>query len=179
MMKKDAMMKKTNKLVISGLCLALGLVLPFLTGQIKQIGSMLLPMHIPVLLCGYICGPFYGLAVGFICPLLRSLLFSMPKLMPSAVGMAFELASYGAFAGLFYRLLPKKPMNIYLSLIGAMLAGRAVWGIVSFVLYHILGNPFTISIFMAGALLNAIPGIIFQLIVIPIIVMALQKANLI
>lgn len=170
-------MNNVKKLVAAGVCLALGLVLPFLTGQIPEIGSMLLPMHIPVLICGFVSGPFYGLAVGFITPLLRSLLFGMPKMMPSAVGMAFELAAYGAFSGLFYRLLPKKKLFIYVSLLGAMAAGRVVWGLVSFVLYRILGNPFTVEIFLAGAFLNAIPGIICQLILIPVIIMALQKTG--
>lgn len=170
-------MNNVKKLVAAGVCLALGLVLPFLTGQIPEIGSMLLPMHIPVLICGFVSGPFYGLAVGFIAPLLRSLLFGMPKMMPSAVGMAFELAAYGAFSGLFYRLLPKKKLFIYVSLLGAMAAGRVVWGLVSFVLYRILGTPFTVEIFLAGAFLNAVPGIICQLILIPVVIMALQKTG--
>lgn len=173
-------MNYVKKTVVSGACLALCLVLPFLTGQIREIGAMLLPMHIPVLLCGFICGPAYGLAVGFIAPLLRSLLFTMPKLMPTAVAMAFELAAYGFFTGLFYRLLPKKRIHIYTALIGAMLCGRAVWGVVSVVLYGILGNigTFTIQMFLAGSVLNAVPGIILQLVAVPVIVMALQKARL-
>ncbi len=172
-------MRDVKKLVTAGVCMALGLVLPFITGQIPEIGRMLSPMHIPILICGYAAGPVYGLVVGAVTPLLRSLLFNMPTLMPRAVGMAFELATYGFCTGWLYRLLPRRRGFIYLSLIGAMLAGRAVWGLVSFVLYHILGNPFTLEVFLAGAFLDAIPGIICQLILVPVIVLALRKAGLI
>ena len=85
-----------KKLVLSALFMAIGLILPFFTGQIPAIGKMLLPMHIPVLLCGLICGWQYGLGVGFVLPLLRSLLFNFPAMYPNAVSMAFELALYGA-----------------------------------------------------------------------------------
>ncbi len=173
-------MKKisTRKLVYSALLLALGLVLPFLTAQIPQIGSMLLPMHLPVLLCGFICGWPYGLLVGAITPLLRSMLFSMPPLYPTAVAMAFELAAYGLLAGLFYRMLPKKPVYVYVSLILAMLGGRVVWGLVQMVLMSLVAQPFTWQVFMAGAFGNALPGIAVQLVLIPVIVLALRKAGL-
>lgn len=170
-------MKRITRLVTSGVCLALCLILPFLTGQIPAVGNLLLPMHLPVLLCGFLCGPVYGLGVGFVAPLLRNLLFGMPPLMPTGVAMAFELAAYGAFSGLFYGLLPRKAVHVYTSLIGAMLCGRAVWGAVSFLLYGLLGNPFTPQIFLAGAFLNALPGILCQLILIPPAVLALQKAG--
>ena len=94
------MKTSTRKLTLSALFLALGLVLPLITGQIPQIGKMLLPMHIPVLLCGMVCGWPYGLAVGAVMPLLRGLLFGMPVLYPTGIGMAFELAAYGAVIGL-------------------------------------------------------------------------------
>ena len=83
------MTRSTKNLVRASLLMALGLLLPFLTGQIPQIGRMLSPMHIPVLLCGMICGWPYGLAVGFLTPLLRSVLFGMPAIYPQAVAMAF------------------------------------------------------------------------------------------
>ena len=147
------MMKKNDvlKLTYSGLCLALCLVLPFLTGQIPQIGSMLLPMHLPVLLCGFICGPVWGLGVGLVAPILRSLLFHMPPLFPTATAMAFELAAYGCLSGLFYRLLPKKPVNLYVSLLLAMVGGRLVWGLVMLVLMGLSGKGFTLTAFFAGA----------------------------
>ena len=124
------LMKNNNvrTVVFAAAFLALALVLPFLTGQIPQIGSMLSPMHIPVLLCGFVCGWPWGLAVGAVAPLLRSVIFGMPPMYPTALCMAFELATYGVVAGLMYRALPKKKSNIYVSLIVAMIAGRLVWG---------------------------------------------------
>ena len=96
------------KMVLAALFLALAYVLPFLTGQIPEVGSMLCPMHLPVLICGFICGWPWGLAVGVIAPLSRSLTLSMPPLFPTALCMSLELATYGAIAGLMHRLLPKK-----------------------------------------------------------------------
>ena len=171
--------KTLQKLVLSGLFLAIGYVLPFLTGQIQQIGNMLLPMHIPVLLCGLICGWKYGLAVGAILPLTRSLIFSMPVLYPNAVAMAFELAAYGFFVGFFYKRLSQKGIvGIYLSLIPAMLLGRAVWGVVQVCLLGFGGKAFPFSAFLAGACLNAIPGIILQLVLIPALMAVLQRTQL-
>ena len=164
-------------LTLSALFLALGIVLPFLTGQIPSIGSMLLPMHIPVLLCGFVCGWQWGLAVGFVLPLLRSVLFTMPPMMPTAVAMAFEMAVYGAVTGLLYDGLSKNTASIYKSLIGAMLAGRIVWGVVSMGLFSMVGKTFSWQIFVGGALLNAIPGIILQIVLIPMIVLALKRAK--
>ena len=170
---------KTLTLVLSAFFIALGLILPFLTGQIPTIGSRLLPMHIPVLLCGFACGGVPGLLVGLIVPIFRSLLFGMPPLFPTALAMAFELAAYGLTAGLLFRLLPKKTLSLYISLIASMVVGRAVWGVASWILYTMSGSAFTWKLFMAGAFINAVPGIIVQLILIPLIVIALQRARLI
>lgn len=170
-------MKQTRKLVLSAFFMALGIVLPFFTGQIQQIGNMLLPMHIPVLLCGFICGWQYGLAVGLVTPLLRSAMFGMPPIMPTGAAMAVELAVYGLMTGLLYAKLPKKIPYIYVSLLGAMVAGRAAWGIVGIPLYGMAGSGFSVQIFLSGALLNAIPGIILQLLLIPVIMMALKRAG--
>lgn len=174
-------MKKTTtkKVVYAGVLIALGLVLPFLTGQIPSVGSKLLPMHIPVLLAGFICGWPYGLLIGFILPLFRSVLFGMPPMFPTAVAMAFELAAYGAVTGILYKILPKKNISVYISLIVAMICGRIVWGTVSLVLYGLSGSAFTWKIFMTGAFVNAVPGIIVQIIIIPVIVIALKKGRFI
>jgi len=170
----------TKNVVLSGLFIALGLVMPFLTAQIPSIGSRLLPMHIPILLCGFICGWPYGLIVGFIVPLFRSMIFGMPPMFPTAVAMAFELAAYGLIAGLVYQLLPKKKVaSVYVSLIISMLCGRIVWGAVSFILYGIKGNSFTWQMFAAGAFINAIPGIIIQIVIIPVIILVLERAGLV
>ncbi|MGN0707077.1 MAG: ECF transporter S component [Faecalibacterium sp.] len=165
-------------LVLAAICLALCLVLPFLTGQIPQIGSALCPMHIPVLLAGFVCGPAYAAAVGFVAPLLRFMLFGMPPIFPTGIAMCFELAAYGAVSGLLYARLPRKTSSIYASLLSAMLAGRAVWGVVRVLLSGVAGSPFTWQMFLAGGFLNAIPGILVQILFIPLIVLALQKASL-
>ena len=123
--RKDVLQVKKNhikRLALSAVLLAIGLVLPFLTGQIPEIGSMLLPLHLPALICGFVCGWGWGMAVGFILPLLRSLLFGMPPMIPTALCMAFELAAYGAAAGVLYRMKGR----VYFALIGAMLIGRIV-----------------------------------------------------
>lgn len=167
-------------LTLAAMFMALGLVLPFLTGQIPQIGSMLLPMHIPVLLCGLICGWQYGLIVGLVLPILRYFLFSMPPLFPTGIAMAFELATYGMTIGLIYSHSRWKCIiSLYRSMIIAMLSGRIVWGIAQIVLLGIRGNVFTWQMFLAGALLNAIPGIVLQLILIPAIMVALNRTGLV
>ena len=169
-------MKQPNvkKMVTAALLLAIGMVLPFFTGQIKEIGNMLLPMHLPVMLCGLICGWQYGLAVGLVLPLLRSVSFGMPVLYPTAVSMAFELATYGFVIGLMYGKSRWKWLSsLYISLLSAMICGRLVWGGVQCVLLGVKG--FTFRMFLAGALLNAIPGIVLQLILIPAIMLLLHR----
>lgn len=171
-------MNNTKKLVLSALFIALGIVLPFFTGQLPQIGNMLLPMHIPVLICGFVCGAPYGFAVGFIVPLLRSVMFGRPMMIPTAVGMAIELAVYGTVTGLMYARFQNKKLGIYISLITAMIAGRIAWGVTSLLIYRALGNPFTWEIFAAEAFFNAIPGIVVQLVLIPVLIYSLNKAGL-
>jgi riboflavin transporter FmnP len=168
-------MKNTRNLTLSGLFLALGIILPFLTANLPQMGSAFLPMHLPVLLCGFICGWPWGLAVGFVSPLLRSVLAGMPPLWPTAVAMAFEMAAYGALTGFLFRKLPKTWPFLYVSLIGAMLGGRIVWGLV---MAAIAGANFGFQVFLAGAFVNAIPGIVIQIALVPILILALQRARL-
>ncbi len=167
-----------RKLTYAALYLAIAMVLPLVTGQIPEIGAMLSPMHIPALLCGFMCGWPWGLAVGLIAPPLRSVLFGMPAMFPQAVAMSFELAVYGAAAGLLYRLLPKKKWAVYAALILSMIAGRVVWGIARAALAGLSGNDFTLAMFIAGALTNAVPGIIMHLVLIPLLVIAMDRAGL-
>ena len=166
-----------RKLTYSALFTALALVLPFLTGQVPEIGSMLCPMHIPTLLCGFICGWPWGLAVGFLSPLLRSMIFGMPPILV-AIAMAVEMAVYGAVSGLLYRLLPRRKWSIYVSLLCAMVLGRIAWGGAQIVITGLQNTEFTPAIFLAGAVTSAIPGIILQIVLIPIIIMALERAKL-
>jgi predicted membrane protein len=171
--------KNLLKMTLSALFLALSFVLPYLTGQIPEIGAKLCPMHLGVLLCGFVCGPVWGASVGFVAPLLRSLLTGgFPPLFPTAVCMAFELAAYGAVTGLLHRLLPQKKPYIYCSLLSAMIIGRVVWGGAMFVCTGINGGVFTFELFLAGALTNAIPGIIIQLVLVPVLVMLIERQKI-
>lgn len=163
------------RLTLSGMLLAAALLLPLLTGQIKTFGNALCPMHFPVLLCGFFCGPWYGAAVGLIAPLLRFFLFGMPVLFPSGVGMCVELATYGAVAGILCRVLPKKPGMIFVSLIGAMIAGRLTWGLARVILWGVWDAPFGWAAFFAGAVTNAVPGMILQIVLIPPLVLLVRK----
>ena len=166
-----------RSLTYSAICLALALVLPFLTGQIPQIGSALCPMHLPILLCGFLVGPWWAAVVGLIAPLLRHAVFSMPPLL-TAIAMAFELCTYGLVSGLLWRKGRKNARHMYLSLIAAMIVGRLVWGVAQVVILGLSGSTFTLAAFWTGAVANAIPGIIVQLILIPILVAALRRAKL-
>ena len=171
---------RIKDITLSALFIALGLVLPFLTGQIPQIGSMMLPMHIPVFLCGLICGWKYGLVVGFITPILRSFTFGRPTLFPSAVAMAFELAMYGFVIGfIFSKIKWRCIYTLIFSLSVSMICGRVVWGLVSMLFYNLQGNSFTWQLFISGAFISAIPGIILQFVLIPSVMVLLSKAGFI
>lgn len=178
-MNRNRIRSSIKNLVLAAMFLAIGLVLPFLTGQIPQIGSMMLPMHLPVLLCGLICGWQYGGVVGFVLPLLRNALFFAPP-APTCYVMAFELATYGIVAGFLYaRSRWQCVVALYRCLIAAMIAGRLVWAAARMVLMGVSSVPFTWEIFLSGALLTAIPGIILQLIVIPAIMVAMDRTGLV
>ena len=168
---------RTHQLVLAALFLALAFVLPMITGHVPQIGNMLCPMHFPVLLAGFVLGGPWGLALGFIAPLLRSVLFGMPPMYPIAISMAFELATYGLVSGLVWHRVKHTLPMMYAALVSTMVAGRLVWGAVRFVLAGLSGTAFPFSAFLSGALLTAVPGIIAQLILIPLILSALQKAK--
>lgn len=176
-------MRNRNKLlrmILSALFLAVSYVMPFLTGQIPEIGAMLCPMHPPVLLCGFVCGPVWGMVIGFVAPIFRSLVTGgFPPLFPTGVCMAFELALYGTVAGLMHRLLPRKRIYIYCSLLTAMIAGRLAWGAAMFVCVGASGGGFTFSAFLAGAVTNSIPGIILQIVLIPLLVMLLDNPRVV
>lgn len=173
-------MNNVKKLAVTEMLFAVGMVLPFFIGQIPAIGKMLLPMHIPVLLCGFIVGWQYGALIGFLLPIVRGLVFGMPPLYPNAVAMAFEMAAYGFVSGYLYSHARWQCTKmLYISLVTAMLAGRLVWAFAEVILLGIGGNIFTWKMFAAGAFLNAIPGIIVQLTLIPLIMVALRRAKVV
>ncbi len=169
-------MQHSKKTVLAALFLAIGIVLPFFTAQIKEIGDTLLPMHFPVMLCGFLCGPFYGLIVGLVLPFLRSVLVGMPPFFPNACWMALELATYGFVVGLLYKKVPKKTIGwTYLCLIASMLAGRIVWGIAKTLLLGFGKKAFTFQAFLVGGFLDAVPGIVLQLLIIPALITVIEK----
>lgn len=171
-------MNGVKKTVLSALFLALGMVLPLLTAQIKEIGDTLLPMHIPVMLCGLLCGPLCGLGVGLLLPFMRSLVFSMPPMYPNAVWMSLELATYGLVIGLLYiRSRKNSTLYLYFCLIVAMLSGRVVWGIAKSILLGVGGKPFTFTAFITGGFVDAVPGIVLQLVLIPLIMNVILKVK--
>lgn len=174
------MKETTKKITLSAMFIAIGILLPNLTGNIPQIGSMMLPMHIPVFLCGLICGWQYGASVGFIMPLLRSAIFGMPVLFPNATAMALELMTYGLISGLLYGISHHRCIiALYRSMIAAMLAGRAVFGIAMFIFMGIKGNAYTWGAFFESVFLKAVPGIVIQIILIPTIMLVLHKTGLV
>lgn len=173
-------MSRTNikKTVLSAVFLALGILLPFLTGQIKEIGDTLLPMHLPVMLCGLVCGAKFGFAVGLILPFLRSVLTGMPPVYPNAVYMALELCTYGFVIGfLYFNFFKKQVWWLYLSLIISQLAGRIIWGISKAVLFGIAGKAFTIQAFILGAFIDSFSGIILQIVLIPVIAKLIERSG--
>lgn len=177
---KNNVKNNVKKLAVAAMLFAVGMILPFFIGQIPAIGKMLLPMHIPVLLCGFIVGWPYGALIGFLLPIVRGLVFGMPPLYPNAIAMAFEMATYGFVSGFLYsRAKWQCTRMLYISLISAMIAGRIVWAFAEVILLGIGGNSFTWKMFISGALLNAIPGIIVQLVLIPLIMVALKRAKVV
>lgn len=181
-------MKKTEtyRLVTAGLLTAIGVILPIILRNMtplqaaisslipgQQIGAILLPMHLPVLLCGFICGWKYGIICGLIIPFLTNLFNGGVPPIPVAISMAFELAAYGGICG----FLNKKKLPVFISLISAMLVGRVVMGIANVIINGLEGNPYGIKMYLTGAFIAAWPGIIIQLILIPIILTALKKSR--
>ncbi len=166
--------KSVRELVLSGLFVAIGLLLPMIFHAFGM-GSTFLPMHIPVLIAGFALSMPFAIIVGVLTPLLSALLTGMPPLFPVLPFMVFELAAYGAAASLLYR---KFKLNVYISLIGSMIFGRIVSGIAVWVLATFfaakLPGP---VVFIAGSVTGSIPGIIIQIVFIPALILVLNKSN--
>ena len=157
--------------------LAVALLLPQVFHQFGDLGRILLPMHLPVILCGFVCGWPWGLVVGLVSPLVSSAMFQMPPPFPTGTAMAFELATYGAMTGLLQKLFPKKILFIYANLILSMIFGRLVSGAVQFLIAGLGNTEFSFAAFWGGAIVVAAPGIAVQLLLIPPLVAALRRAN--
>ena len=170
----------TKKLILSALFLAMGFVLPMITGQIPAIGQVLLPMHIPVFLCGMICDWKYGAIIGFILPIFRSLLFSVPVMYPTAIAIAFEMSVYGAVVGLLYGYSKKKSiLSIYIAMLVAMIAGRIIRIIAEIILLKFVGKTLAFYAYVSVTFIHSLPGIALQLVLIPLLMLALKKAKLV
>lgn len=178
-MKRNYLSFSPYHLTYAAICLALAITLPFLAGNIPEVGNMLCPMHLPVLLCGFLCGWKWGTTVGAVAPLLRSFIFARPPLYPTAVAMAFELAAYGLLAGILFQKFPRRIGYTYLSLVVAMLGGRAVGGFAQLALLSLNGKGYTAALFFTDYFVTSWPGIVIQLLLIPPIVSALRRANLV
>lgn len=166
----------TRKLTMSAMCVAIGILLPMALHAIPNAGSVLLPMHIPVLLCGLACGWPFGLACGILTPLLSSLLTQMPPAayLPS---MLCELAVYGLISGLMSQFvhLKSRTASTYVQLVAAMLAGRAVYGLMNALIFR--ASAYSLQIFLTAAFVTALPGIIIQLVVLPPLLLLLKRAR--
>ncbi len=157
--------------VFAAMFLALSFVLPFFTGQIQQIGSMLLPMHIPIILCSLFCSKEYGLLVGLIAPVMRSAIFNMPPMYPTAIAMSVKLAVLGFLVGFIYEKLKKQNIaSLYISMVLSILISRLFWAGAMCLLLGTGENGFTLSMFFTMAFVKAFPGIALQLVLVPAIV---------
>ena len=166
-------MNTTKKLVFAALCIAIGVVLPQAFHMIPNAGSVVLPMHIPVLFCGLVCGPVYGAICGGAACLLSHLITGMP---PAAIlpGMICELIVYGLVAGIMSKIFKNRNIGvIYIELIVAMLAGRIVAGVLNALIFR--AGAYSIQAWIAASFVTALPGIIIQLVLIPILVSRLAK----
>ena len=170
--------KNVRDLVAAGLFVALGIVLPLAFHGIQGAGPIFLPMHIPVLMSGLILGWKYGLAVGVVTPILSHFLTGMPPIapLPMLQVMIFELAAYGAVAGILIRIVRTKNTyaNLYVALIGAMLVGRLVMGSLNAVWF--IRGTYSLQIWLTFALFQAWPGILILLAFVPLVVFALKKS---
>ena len=170
---------KTNleKLVLTGILIAAGVALPIAFHAIPNAGSIFLPMHIPIFICGLLCGFPYGFICGILTPLLSSLLTGMP---PAAYlpAMLCELATYGLVSSILIKVIktPNRYVNLYACLIGAMLCGRIVYGILNSLIFRV--GSYSLQLWVTSAFITSLPGIFIQLVFIPAIVMALEKAKL-
>lgn len=166
-----------RKMIITAICMALCVVLPLAFHAIPNGGTLLSPMHFPVFLCGLACGWQYGLLCGILGPVLSSFVTGMPGIgyLPT---MMVELALYGFISGLLLKLIHtgRKTKDIYISLLSAMLIGRILTGIIRAFIFA--PESLSIQAWVTGYFVSCLPGIIIQLILLPILYHALERASL-
>lgn len=170
--------KTLLRLVYSALCLALCVALPQLVGRVPELGKLISPMHLPAYLAGLIVGPFWGLAVGATAPILNFLLYGRP-VFASAFCMVFELGGYALFTGLVYRMLPKKPVGVYLAVAAGMVLGRVLGGVGKMLL--LVGGvleSYSLAAFWTGYFASGVTSMLITLVLVPIVFLALRRARL-
>lgn len=171
-------MSNTKKLVFASVCIAMCLVLPMAFHTVQNAGAIFLPMHIPVLLCGLICGWQYGLICGLTGPLISSLITGMPAMaiLPS---MMVELAVYGLVCGAMMKFVKTKStyVDLYISLVTALILGRIVSGAAKALIFNV--GKYSLKMWVTGSFITALPGLIIQLVLIPTVVYALMHARVI
>ncbi|MFA5542347.1 MAG: ECF transporter S component [Bacilli bacterium] len=163
------MNKNIDKIVMGGLFIAIGAILPQLF-HIAQLGTVVSPMHFPVILGGLILGLKYGFAVGVLTPLVTALIFGKPPLFPAGFAMALELGVYGFIAGLIntnFKFSKNIYINLYAILISAMLLGRIVAILTNSVFYLVGSSDDNFMEFLATLFVTGLPGIVLQVLMIP------------
>lgn len=174
-MKKMSVVKKS---ILTAVCIALCYVVPLLFHGVQNAGRVFLPMHLPVFLCGLLCGWPYGLLCGLAGPALSSVLTQMPPvaMLPS---MMLELAVYGAIAGLMMQLVHTKSTyaDLYISQITALVCGRIIAGLAQALIFA--RGTYSITAWVSGYVVTSWPGTLIQLVLLPSVVFALMKAHLI
>lgn len=165
---------RTHDIVLTGIFIGMGILFPIMFNMIGMSGSVFLPMHIPVMLAGIVCGAFYGMTAGIVVPFISSFISGTPAIYPVAVYMAFELAAYGILCGLLSRRL-----GIILTLAISMIGGRLVLAVAQLILLGAAGRQFTLEGFITASFITAVPGIILQFVAVPVIVRALRKNRMI
>jgi len=170
-------MNSIRRMTMAAVCVAMCVVLPIAFHSIPDAGSVFLPMHIPVLICGMICGWPYGFICGLMGPLVSSALTGMP---PIAVlpAMMVECGTYGLVSGLMLKYIHtgRTYTDLYVSLVTAMIAGRVVSGIAKALIFT---PGLAMSAWVTASFVTALPGIAIQLVFLPSVVFTLMKARVI
>ncbi len=171
-------MSRTKKMITAAACIALCVVLPLAFHAIPKSGSLLSPMHIPVFLCGLVCGPVYGLICGLIGPFASSILTQMPAMGFLPV-MMVELAVYGLVSGIMMKVIKteKSVIKVYISLFSAMVIGRIFAGLAQSLVFS-AGN-YSLSMWISSYILGTLPAIVIHIILVPAVYFAIKRAGLV
>lgn len=168
------MENKIKQLTFAAMCLSMGIILPQALHTIPNAGNVFLPMHMQTMLCGFICGPIYGMLIGIFSPIISHLIFSMPSVITLGQ-MVFELGTYGLTIGVLNRKIriTNSKLKQYLVLLSSMLLGRITYGILNALIFRF--SEYSLSIWLTTAFVTGLPGIILQLIIVPLLIDSTKK----